>query len=137
MEKLMIEKWKNLGFAEKFFVGVILVGVLSNLYNWIHTSSNQSNLLSAQEKCFKEAEELKATALPHEYWKKAPPVCDSEGIEKLASKTPGQLGVINATQNNQEKKPFPNILWFLGIAVLPLIVRFIKQTLLKEKTPTE
>ena len=89
----MFSKFAALGFAEKFFIGFVAVGMAVSFYDQFSQSSRQSGIQSAQEKCLKEAEEIKANALPHEVWKKVPPVCDPEAIIKLEQKTSTQKAI--------------------------------------------
>lgn len=90
----MFSKFSALGFAEKFLIGFVLVGLIVSLYDHFSTSGRQFDRLSAEQKCYKEAEELKANALPHEVWKKVPPVCAPEAISKLEQKTPTQRAIL-------------------------------------------
>ena len=123
----MLSKFSELGFAERFFIGVVAVGLAVTMYDQFSQSSRQSGIQSAQEKCLKEAEELKANALPHEVWKKVPPVCDPEAISKLEQKTSTQKAILEMTDDPSAKKKFPSIIWFILIGLIPTVVRFIRR----------
>ena len=123
----MLSKFNELGFAEKFFIGFVAVGLATTFYGEFSQSSKQSGIQSAQEKCLKEAEELKANALPHEVWKKVPPVCDPEAISKLEQKTPTQKAILEMTDEQKSNKSFPSIIWFILIGLIPTIVRVIRR----------
>jgi hypothetical protein len=127
MEKNMFSKFAALGFAEKFFIGFVVVGMAVSFYDQFSQSSRQSGIQSAQEKCLKEAEELKANALPHEVWKKVPPVCDPEAISKLEQKTSTQKAILEMTDEQKSNKSFPSIIWFILIGLIPTIVRVIRR----------
>ena len=98
------------------------VGLVVTVYDQFSQSSKQSGIQSAQQKCLKEAEELKANALPHEVWKKVPPVCDPEAISKLEQKTPTQKAILEMTDEQSTKKKFPSIIWFIVIGLIPTII---------------
>jgi hypothetical protein len=123
----MLSKFNELGFAEKFFIGFVAVGLATTFYGEFSQSSKQSGIQSAQEKCLKEAEELKANALPHEVWKKVPPVCDPEAISKLEQKTSTQKAILEMTDEQKSNKSFPSIIWFILIGLIPTIVRVIRR----------
>ena len=123
----MFSKFSQLGFAEKFFIGVVSVGLAVTVYDQFSQSSKQSGIQSAQQKCLKEAEELKANAVPHEVWKKVPPVCDPEAISKLEQKTPTQKAILEMTDEQSTKKKFPSIIWFIVIGLIPTIIRVIRR----------
>ena len=123
----MLSKFSELGFAERFFIGVVAVGLAVTMYDQFSQSSRQSGIQSAQEKCLKEAEELKANALPHEVWKKVPPVCDPEAISKLEQKTSTQKAIIEMTDDPSANKKFQSIIWFILIGLIPTVVRFIRR----------
>jgi len=123
MEKNMFSNFAALGFAEKFFIGFVVVGLATTFYDQFSQSSKQSEIQSVQEKCLKEAEELKANALPHEVWKKVPPVCDPEAIIKLEQKTSTQKAILAKTDEHKTNKSFPSIIWFILIGLIPTIVR--------------
>jgi hypothetical protein len=123
----MFSKFSQLGFAEKFFLGVVFVGLALTIYEQFEQSGRQSGIQSAQQKCLKEAEELKANALPHEVWKKVPPVCDPEAISKLEQKTSIQKAILEMTDEQKSKKSFPSIIWFIVIGLIPTIVRIIRR----------
>ena len=123
----MFSKFAALGFAEKFFIGFVVVGMAVSFYDQFSQSSRQSGIQSAQEKCLKEAEELKANALPHEVWKKVPPVCDPEAISKLEQKTSTQKAILEMTDEQKSNKSFPSIIWFILIGLIPTIVRVIRR----------
>jgi hypothetical protein len=127
MERNMFSKFAALGFAEKFFIGFVAVGMAVSFYDQFSQSSRQSGIQSAQEKCLKEAEELKANALPHEVWKKVPPVCDPEAISKLEQKTSTQKAILEMTVEQKTNKSFPSIIWFILIGLIPTIVRVIRR----------
>ena len=122
----MLSKFNELGFAEKFFIGFVAVGLATTFYGEFSQSSKQSGIQSAQEKCLKEAEELKANALPHEVWKKVPPVCDPEAIVKLEQKTSTQKAILEMTDEQKSNKSFPSIIWFILIGLIPTIVRVVR-----------
>ena len=103
------------------------VGLVVTVYDQFSQSSKQSGIQSAQQKCLKEAEELKANALPHEVWKKVPPVCDPEAISKLEQKTPTQKAILEMTDEQSTKKKFPSIIWFIVIGLIPTIIRVIRR----------
>jgi len=122
----MLSKFNELGFAEKFFIGFVAVGLATTFYDQFAQSSKESGIQSAQEKCLKEAEELKANALPHEVWKKVPPVCDPEAIVKLEQKTSTQKAILEMTDEQKSNKSFPSIIWFILIGLIPSIVRVVR-----------
>ena len=67
----MFSKFAELGFAEKFFLGFVFVGLITEFSNQFSDSSRQSDLQTAQQKCIKEAQELKENAQPHEVDRKS------------------------------------------------------------------
>ena len=123
----MFSKFAALGFAEKFFIGFVFVGLAVTMSDQFSQSSRESGIQSAQEKCQKEAEELKANALPHEVWKKVPPVCDPEAIVKLEQKTATQKAIIDMTAEHKSNKSFPSIIWFILIGLIPTIIGLIRR----------
>ena len=123
----MFSKFAALGFAEKFFIGFVFVGLAVTMSDQFSQSSRESGIQFAQEKCQKEAEELKANALPHEVWKKVPPVCDPEAILKLEQKTATQKAIIDMTEEHKSKKSFPSIIWFILIGLIPTIIGLIRR----------
>jgi hypothetical protein len=127
----MFSKFAALGFAEKFFIGFVLVGLLVSVYDQLTSSGRQSDLQTAQQKCFKEAEELKANALPHEVWKKVPPVCDTEAISKLEHKTPTQQAILQMNDDKNTGKSFPSLIWFVLIGAIPMLIRLIRRQMNK------
>jgi hypothetical protein len=132
VEKNMLSKFAELGFAEKFFIGFVAVGLVTTFYGEFSQTSRQSGIQSAQEKCLKEAEELKANALPHEVWKKVPPVCEPEEITKLEQKTPTQKAILELTDEQKTKQSFPSIIWFILIGLIPTIVRVVRSQMGKD-----
>ena len=122
----MLSKFNELGCAEKFFIGFVAVGLAPTFYDQFAQSIKESGIQSAQEKCLKEAEELKANALPHEVWKKVPPVCDPEAIVKLEQKTSTQKAILEMTDEQKSNKSFPSIIWFILIGLIPTIVRVVR-----------
>ena len=127
----MFSKFSALGFAEKFLIGFVLVGLIVSLYDHFSTSGQQFDRLSAEQKCYKEAEELKANALPHEVWKKVPPVCAPEAISKLEQKTPTQRAILEMNQEKATQQPFPSFFWFVLIGMIPLGIRIIRRQIYK------
>jgi hypothetical protein len=98
-----------------------------------HQLSNVDNLCRQLGDIFngimnkKEAEELKANALPHEVWKKVPPVCDPEAIVKLEQKTATQKAIIDMSEEHKSKQSFPSIIWFILIGLIPTIIGVIRR----------
>jgi hypothetical protein len=127
----MFSKFSALGFAEKFLIGVISVGLLVTVYDWFSKNNQTSSIESAQQKCLKEAEELKANALPHEVWKKVPPVCDAPSISKLEQKTPTQQAILEMNDDKKTDKSFPSLIWFVIIGFIPMIIRLIRRQMNK------
>jgi hypothetical protein len=123
----MFSKFAALGFAEKFFIGFVFVGLAVTMSDQFSQSSRELGIQSAREKCVKEAEELKANALPHEVWKKVPPVCDAEAIVKLEQKTATQKAIIDMTDEHKSNKSFPSIIWFILIGLIPTIIGVIRR----------
>jgi hypothetical protein len=123
----MFSKFAALGFAEKFFIGFVFVGLAVTMSDQFSQSSRELGIQSAKEKCLKEAEELKANALPHEVWKKVPPVCDAEAIVKLEQKTATQKAIIDMTDEHKSNKSFPSIIWFILIGLIPTIIGVIRR----------
>ena len=123
----MFSKFSQLGFAEKFFIGFVFVGLAVTMSDQFSQSSRELGIQSAREKCVKEAEELKANALPHEVWKKVPPVCDAEAIVKLEQKTATQKAIIDMTDEHKSNKSFPSIIWFILIGLIPTIIGVIRR----------
>ncbi len=122
----MFSNFAALGFAEKFFIGFVVVGLATTFVDQFSQSSHQLTFQTAQDKCLKEAEELKATALPHEVWKKVPPVCDPEAIMKLEQKTSTQKAILTMNDEHNSRQSFPSIIWFIFIGLIPTIVRVIR-----------
>ena len=127
----MFSKFSSLGFAEKFFIGFVLVGLMVSGYEYFSKSSRQSDRQSAEQKCIKEAEELKANALPHEVWKKVPPVCDVEAIMRLEQKTSTQKVILEMHGDKQAGKPFPAFIWFILVGCIPLLISWIRRQMNK------
>jgi hypothetical protein len=127
----MFSKFAALGFSEKFFIGFVLVGLLVSGYARLSTSGRQADRQSAEQLCIKEAEELKANALPHEVWKKVPPVCDAQAIMKLEQKTPTQKAILDMTDEKQAGKSFPSFIWFVLIGYIPLLIGVIRRQMNK------
>jgi hypothetical protein len=127
----MFSKFAALGFSEKFFIGFVLVGLLVSGYDRLSTSGRQADRQSAEQRCIKEAEELKANALPHEVWKKVPPVCDAQAIMKLEQKTPTQKAILDMTDEKQAGKSFPSFIWFVLIGCIPLLIGVIRRQMNK------
>ena len=123
----MFSKFSGLGFAEKFLIGFVFVGLLVTGYDHFLTSGRQSDRQSAEQRCIKEAEELKANALPHEVWKKVPPVCDADAIMKLEQRTPTQKAILQMNEYKQIGRSFPSFIWFDLIGCLPLLIRLIRR----------
>ena len=123
----MFSKFAALGFAEKFFIGFVFVGLAVTMSDQFSQSSRELGIQSAREKCVKEAEELKANALPHEVWKKVPPVCDPEAIVKLEQKTATQKAIIDMTDEHKSNKSFPSIIWFILIGLIPTLIGVIRR----------
>jgi hypothetical protein len=131
MEKNMFSQFATLGFSEKFFIGFVAVGLAVTFSDQFSQSSRQAGIQSAQEKCLKEAEELKANALPHEVWKKVPPICDPGAISKLEQKTSTQKAILEMTDEQKTNQSFPSIIWFILIGLIPTIVRIIRRQISK------
>ena len=123
----MFSKFSELGFAEKFFLGFVLVGLITEFSNQFSDSSRQSDLQTAQQKCIKEAQELKETAQPHEVWKKVPPVCEAEDINKLEQKTSTQKAILEMNDEKKSGKSFPSIIWFILIGLIPTLIKLIRR----------
>ena len=123
----MFSKFAALGFAEKFFIGFVFVGLAVTMSDQFSQSSRELGIQSAREKCVKEAEELKANALPHEVCKKVPPVCDPEAIVKLEQKTATQKAIIDMTDEHKSNKSFPSIIWFILIGLIPTLIGVIRR----------
>ncbi len=127
----MFSKFSALGFAEKFLIGFVLVGFIVSLYDHFSTSGRQSDRLSVEQKCYKEAQELKANALPHEVWKKVPPVCDPEEIAKLEQKTPTHRAILEMNQAKATHQTYPSFFWFVLIGMIPWAIRIIRRQMHK------
>jgi hypothetical protein len=123
----MFSKFAELGFAEKFFLGFVFVGLITEFSNQFSDSSRQSDLQTAQQKCIKEAEELKENAQPHEVWKKVPPVCEAEDINKLEQKTSTQKAILEMNDEKKSGKSFPSIIWFILIGLIPTLIKLIRR----------
>ena len=123
----MFSRFSELGFAKKFFIGCVFVGLFTEFSNQFSDSSRQSELQTVQQKCIKEAEELKENAQPHEVWKKVPPVCEAEDINKLEQKTSTQKAILEMNDEKKSGKSFPSFIWFIVIGFIPTLIKLIRR----------
>ena len=108
-------------------MGCVFVGLITEFSNQFSDSARQSDLQTAQQKCIKEAEELKQNAQPHEVWKKVPPVCEAEDINKLEQKTSTQKAILEMNDEKKSGKSFPSIIWFILIGLIPTLFKLIRR----------